>query len=93
VAVDQARAFWPLEMEILEEVLGYLAVLPVERRQAIVSRAVDQLGPGTNWLLRALLHDEDRLIQKLALDELVRLIPTRRERGGESGSTPAGGRR
>ena len=72
-AIDQARSFWPPEMEILEEVYGYLAVLPSNRRQAVVSRAVDQLGAATAWLLRALLHDDDPAVQRLALRELTRM--------------------
>jgi hypothetical protein len=73
VAVDQASHYAPPEMEILEEVLGYLAVMPVEARETLVRRMADQVSDGAIWLLRALLHDDAPAIQRLALAELLRM--------------------
>jgi hypothetical protein len=60
---------------LLEEVLAYLAVLPAERRRAIVqpASAEPELSPALPWLLRALLHLPDRALVRLSVGEVVRL--------------------
>ena len=74
-AVIQAGWVWPPDVEVLEEVLAYLVVLPAERRRAVVQRAVDEAepGPALPWLLRALVHLPDSVLVRLAVSELVRL--------------------
>jgi hypothetical protein len=74
-AVVQAGWAWLPDVEVLEEVLAYLAVLPAERRRAVVRRAVGEPepSPALPWLLRALLHLPDPVLARLAVGELVRL--------------------
>jgi hypothetical protein len=74
-AVVQAGWAGLPDVEVLEEVLAYLAVLPAERRRAVVQRAVGEpeSGPALPWLLRALLHLPDPMLVRLVSSELVRL--------------------
>ena len=76
-AIRQGSETWLPKSEVLEEVLGYLSAFPSERRQSLVSRAIEELGPQIFLLLHALLHLDDPATQRLALGELVR----RREPG------------
>jgi hypothetical protein len=73
-AVVQAGWAWLPDVEVLEEVLAYLTVLPAERRRAVVERALGEPepGPALPWLLRALLHLPDAELVRLVIDELVR---------------------
>jgi hypothetical protein len=71
-AVVQAGWAWPPDVEVLREVLAYLAVLPAERRRSVVERAVVEPAPALPWLLRALLHLPDPVLARLAIGELVR---------------------
>jgi len=70
-AIRQGSSTWPPDGQVLEEVLGYLAALPVERRRAVVGRAIDELESEATWLLRALLHADDSATQLLALKALL----------------------
>ena len=72
-AADQATWSWPADGNILEEVLGYLAVISPERRLAVARRVGETLGGRATWLLRGVLHIPDPPTQRLALDWLVRL--------------------
>jgi hypothetical protein len=70
------QAGWAMlpDIEVLEEVLAYLAILPAERRQAVVQRALGEPepSPALPWLLRAVLHVPDPELVRLAIGELVR---------------------
>ncbi|TAK35409.1 MAG: hypothetical protein EPO21_06045 [Chloroflexota bacterium] len=72
-AAAEATLYWPPDGEILAEVLGYLSVLPAERRRAVLNRATAELHARSTWLLRAVLHLADPVSQRFALAELVRL--------------------
>ncbi len=73
LAVGQGTMTWPPEGEILAEVLGYLWVLPSQRRQTLIARFASELGARAAWLLHAALHLPDPSTQMLVLKELVRL--------------------
>ncbi len=73
VAVDQGTESWPPQSEILAEVVGYLAAMPGERQQDVLSRAMTSLGARSTWLARAALQLREPATQRLALRELTRL--------------------
>lgn len=72
-AVAGASVWWPPDPEVLEEVVGYLMVLPAARQLQLVSQVVAQGSPSLAWLLRALLHFPNAAIQRVALEEISRL--------------------
>jgi hypothetical protein len=73
VAIDQGTDTWPPECEILDEVLGYLAVLPSARAQKIAKAAVDEVGERASWLLHALLELKDASLARCAIRCLEQL--------------------
>ncbi|MCL5027123.1 MAG: hypothetical protein M1531_11640, partial [Chloroflexi bacterium] len=72
-AVEQAATIWPPQSEILQEVLGYLAVLPADQRGALIERVAKELGAQADWLLHGALHMHHPETQRLILRELVKL--------------------
>lgn len=72
-ATAEAVSAWPPGGEILEEVLGYLAVMPAAQRRAALERMAQEVDDAVAWLLRAAIHIPDPATQRLALRELVRL--------------------
>jgi hypothetical protein len=73
MATAEATNAWPPGGEILEEVIGYLAVMPADQRRAALERLVQELDDAAVWLLHAALHLPDPAAQRYVLGELVRL--------------------
>ncbi|HZS00478.1 MAG TPA: hypothetical protein VFE37_17315 [Chloroflexota bacterium] len=73
MATAEAVNAWPPGGEILEEVIGYLAVMPSDQRRAALERLVQELDDAAVWLLHAALHLPDPAAQRYVLGELVRL--------------------
>jgi hypothetical protein len=72
-AARYAVSDWPPDGDVLDEVHVTLHALSPERRRAVVARIVAELGAEARWLLHALVHEDERELRRLALDELVRL--------------------
>jgi hypothetical protein len=70
-AVEVAVAGILPDGEVLEEVVGYLAVLTSERRRAILTHIVAEIGRPALRLLHALLHVSDAPTQRQVLTQLV----------------------
>lgn len=63
---------WPVGLEILDEIVRYLAVLDSAARVAILRRVVDAAEGRAVWLLHAMLAMPDIETQRYAVQELAR---------------------
>lgn len=78
-AINEANATWPHDGLMLEEVFGYVLVLPDERRLAFLDALgqAEQPGYARSWFLHGLLHVDDPRLQRGAIEQVRRF----RDRG------------